>query len=361
VISQPLDAGVPRHVADLISGFGALGMHAAVVCPRESELWEFLSGEEHVTLHAMSAARNPRPADLRSIALVARLARRADVIHAHSSKAGFVGRLGAALAGRGGRCVFTPHAWSYWSAGGAKGAAYRRWERLGARLCARIVALTQTELNDGLAAGVGRPDQYRVVPNGVELERFTAPRKPRAGRILFVGRLAPPKRPDLAVEIIRRVRADHPGAELWIVGDGPQRADVERLVSSAGLDGTVRLLGARRDLPRLLRESACLLLPSDYESCPYAVLEAMAAGVPVVATRVGGVPELVEDGVEGILVPARQPEAAAAAVGRVLADPKAARAMGEAGRRRARERYSLERMVADTVTVYEELLGAARP
>jgi glycosyltransferase involved in cell wall biosynthesis len=222
------------------------------------------------------------------------------------------------------------------------------------------VALTQAELDDGVAAGVGRPDQYRVVPNGVELERFTGNGEPRARRILFVGRLAAQKRPDLAVEIIRRVRADHPDAELWVVGDGPQRADVERLVSSAGLDGAVRLLGgARRDLPGLLRESACLLLPSDYESCPYAVLEAMAAGVPVVATRVGGVPDLLDDGVEGLLVPARQPEAAAAAVGRILADSKLARTMGEAGRTRARERYSLERMVADTMTVYEELLAAA--
>jgi glycosyltransferase involved in cell wall biosynthesis len=360
VISQPLDAGVPRHVGDLVGGLGSLGMHVDVVCPRESELWGFLSAEEHVVLHPMSAARKPAFADLRSILLVARLARRADLIHAHSSKAGFIGRLGAALAGRRGRCVFTPHAWSFWSATGGTGAAYRLWERLGAYLCARIVALTQAELNGGVAAGVGRHDQYRVVPNGVELERFSGVGEPRAGRILFVGRLARQKRPDLAVEIIRRVRADHPDAELWIVGDGPQRADVERLVGSAGLDGAVRLLGARRDLPGLLRESACLLLPSDYESCPYAVLEAMAAGVPVVATRVGGVPELLDDGVEGLLVPARQPEAAAAAVGRILADSKLARTMGEAGRTRARERYSLERMVADTVTVYEELLAAAR-
>jgi glycosyltransferase involved in cell wall biosynthesis len=334
-------------------------MHVDVVSPRESELWEFLSGEEHVTLHPLSAARNPGPADLRSILLVARLARRADLIHAHSSKAGFIGRLGAAMAARRGRCVFTPHAWSFWSATGAKGAAYRRWERLGARLCARIVALTQAELNDGLAAGVGRPDQYRVVPNGIELDRFAAAGDARSRRIIFVGRLARQKRPDLAVEIVRLVRADHPDAELWVVGDGPERAELERLVDSAGLDGAVRLLGARRDLPELLRESACLLLPSDYESCPYAVLEAMAAGVPVVATDVGGVPELLDDGVQGLLVPPRRPDMAAAAVSRILADPELARALGDAGRMRARERYSLERMVTDTVAVYDELLAAA--
>jgi glycosyltransferase involved in cell wall biosynthesis len=119
----------------------------------------------------------------------------------------------------------------------------------------------------------------------------------------------------------------------------------------------VQLLGVRQDLPELLRESACLLLPSDYESCPYAVLEAMAAGVPVVATDVGGVPELLDDGVEGLLVPRRRADMAAAAVSRILADPELARALGEAGRTRARERHSLERMVTETVAVYDELLA----
>jgi len=360
VISQPVDAGVPRHVADLVGALGPLDMLVDVVCPRESELWESLSGKDHVTLHPMSAARNPGPADLRSIVLVARLARRADLIHAHSSKAGFIGRVGAALAGRRGRCIFTPHAWSFWSATGAIGAGYRRWERLGARLCARIIALTEAEQNDGLAARVGRPDQYRVVPNGVEPERFAWARAPGSRRIIFVGRLARQKRPDLAVEVARLVRADHPDAELWLVGEGPERGELERLVDTAGIDGAVRLLGARPDLPELLRDSACLLLPSDYESCPYAVLEAMAAGVPVVATEVGGVPELLDDGVEGLLVPPRRPDMAAAAVSRILANPDLARALGDAGRARARERYSLGRMVADTVAVYDELLTATR-
>lgn len=361
MVAQPVDAGVPRHVADLVSALGPLGFEVAVVCPRESELRESLAGEGHVRLYSMGSARDPRPSDLLSILRIARLARWADVVHAHSSKAGFVGRLGAALAGRRKRAVFTPHAWSFWSAEGVRAGLYRRWERLGARLCARIVALTEAELYGGVEAGVGRRDQYRVVPNGVDLERFAGNGGPEANRILFVGRLARQKRPDLAVEILGLVRNDYPDAELWVVGDGPERSEVERLVAQAGLEDAVRLLGVRRDLPELLQGSACVLLSSDYESCPYAVLEAMAAGVPVVATRVGGVPELLDDGVEGILVPPGRPDRAAAAVGRLFADPERARALGEAGRKRARARYSVERMVADTLAVYDELLPARRP
>jgi glycosyltransferase involved in cell wall biosynthesis len=118
-------------------------------------------------------------------------------------------------------------------------------------------------------------------------------------------------------------------------------------------------MGPREDVPALLSQATCLLLTSDYESCPYTVIEAMAAGVPVVATRVGGVPELVEDGVSGLLVEPGRPESIAVAIGELLADPDRARQLGSAGRRLARERFSVERMVSETVALYEELAEAA--
>jgi glycosyltransferase involved in cell wall biosynthesis len=347
--SQPLSAGVPQHVLDLVEGIDVRAWEVDVACPPASTLWRALAGREGVRLHPLSAARRPTPGDVVSLARLVRLARRADVVHVHSAKAGFVGRLAATLAGRASRCAYTPHAWSFWAAGGVEAAFYVRLERLAARWCRAIVAVSADERNAGLTAGVGRPEQYLVIPNGVDVTRFDGPRDPVPGRLLFLGRLAPQKRPDLAVRALALVE----GAELHLANDGPERAAVERLAAELGVSQRVRFLGYRDDVPALLARAACLVLTSDYEGASLTVLEAMAAGVPVVATRVGGVEEALDGA--GVVVEPGEAAAVAAGVERVLGDPETAAQLGEAGRRRARERFTRERMVAETVALYGEL------
>jgi glycosyltransferase involved in cell wall biosynthesis len=127
-------------------------------------------------------------------------------------------------------------------------------------------------------------------------------------------------------------------------------------VSELGLGDAVRFLGDRADVPELLREASCLLLASDWEACPYSVLEAAAAGVPVVATAVGGVPELVRDGETGLLAPAGDEAALAAALEAVLGDAPRARALGDAGRTEAGRRFAKERMVEELAGLYESLV-----
>jgi glycosyltransferase involved in cell wall biosynthesis len=359
IASQPLDAGVPRHVLDVVSRLDPARYEVDVVCPRRSALWRGLENRRGVRLHPLSPHRKPSPADLLSLVRLVRLARAADLIHAHSAKAGFLGRLAAAVAGKRGVCVFTPHAWSFWAGRAVSGPLYRALERRAAHWCRVIVALSSSEREAGLASGVGRPDQYRVVVNGIDLERFARPPEPVAGRIVALGRLAAQKRPDVAVRAMKDLRTQHPHARLHLAGDGPARGEVEDLVQRLGLGEVVRLEGMREDVPALLSQATCLLLTSDYESCPYTVIEAMAAGVPVVATRVGGVPELVEDGVSGLLVDPGSPEQVAAAIGRLLANPDFARELGDSGRRVAGERFSVERMVRETVALYDELERAA--
>ena len=253
--------------------------------------------------------------------------------------------------------MFTPHGWSFWAADGAEAQLYVGLERLAAHWCRAIVALSGDERDAGLEAGVGRPEQYRVIPNGVPLERFALPRAPVRGRILMVGRLAPPKRPDLAVRALAGVRAKVPQAELHVVGDGPLRPDAERLAAELGVGEAVRFLGYREDVPELLAEAECALLASDYEGCPLAIVEAMAAGVPVAATEAGGVGGLVEPGRTGALGAHGNAEALAAALENVLADPERAAELGAEGRRVAEARLSLERMVERTVALYDELLA----
>ena len=350
--AQPLDGGVARHVVSVVEALPPGRFDVDVACPRESQTWAALEGRPDVRLHPIQAHRHPAPGDVRSWLTLERLAGRANVVHVHSAKAGFLGRLAAFTRGKRAACAFTPHGWSFWAADGAEAALYRRLERLAAHWCGAIVALSDDERSAGLQAGIGRPEQYRVIPNGVSLERFALPRAPVRGRILMVGRLAPPKRPDLALRALALVWERVPEAHLHFVGDGPLRGDSERLAAELGLGEAVSFLGVRDDVPQLLAEAECALLASDYEGCPLAVIEALAAGVPVVATDAGGVRELV-GGTGAVTAP--EAGALAAALEDVLSSPERAAEKGAEGRREAESRLSIDHMVGKLVELYDQL------
>jgi glycosyltransferase involved in cell wall biosynthesis len=352
--AQPPDGGVAHHLVTLVRGLPADRFDVDVACPRGSLAWESLEGTG-VGLHPIESHREPRPGDARSWATLLRLAGEADVIHVHSAKAGFLGRLAAATRGRRRTCLFTPHGWSWWAADGVEARLYLGLERMAAHWCRTIVALSADERDAGLEAGVGDPEQYRVIPNGVPLERFALPRRPVRGRIVMVGRLAPPKRPDLAIRALAGVRERVPEAELQVVGDGPLCEEAEALAADLGLAGAVHFLGNREDVPELLAEAECALLASDYEGSPLAVVEAMAASVAVVATEVGGVGELVRPGATGGVAPKGDADALAEALVEVLADPGHTAALGAEGRRVAELELSLDRMVESLVALYDEV------
>jgi glycosyltransferase involved in cell wall biosynthesis len=359
----PPDGGAARHVVDLALGLDPARYAIDLACLEGSQVWQEVEGAAHVTRHALGGTHGrPGLSDARDLPLLLRLAARADLIHAHSSKAGFLTRLAAALRpGRRQRTIFTPHGWSFWAAH-AERALYLGLERLAARWCRTLVAVSEAERAAGLAARVGRPGQYRVIRNGIDLEAFAGEPQPREGRIVFIGRLRSPKRVDLALEALRQVREAVPAATLDVVGDGPLRAGLEQLAMRLGVGDGVRFLGSRTDLPSLLRDTHCFLLASDSEGCPLSVLEAMAAGVPVVATSVGGVPELVVDGETGSLTRPGDAAELAVALRSVLSSPEQARSLGENGRARARRLFSRERMIGDTSALYDEVVeGAETP
>jgi glycosyltransferase involved in cell wall biosynthesis len=354
-VSWPLAEGVPHHILQVVQSLDAGRYEIDVVCPRTSTLWAGLDSRAGVRLHHVPPARRVSPSDLASWTRLVRLAGKADLIHAHSSKAGLLTRLAARARKRTEVCLFTPHAWSFWAARGVEARVYTLLERLAARWCEAIVVVSDHERSAGLSARIGTAEQYRVVRNGVPLDEFSAQPQPVPGRIVALGRLAPQKRPDLAVKAFAGARTRYPEAELHFVGEGPLHAEVEALIADLGLRGAVKLLGQRAHVPPLLARASCLLLASDYEGCPFSVLEAMAAGVPVVATRVGGVPELVDDGVTGLLAEAGDEEALAGALIELLADPTRAMRMGAAGRERARRDFSADRMVQRITELYEQI------
>ncbi|HJW68035.1 MAG TPA: glycosyltransferase, partial [Candidatus Binatia bacterium] len=141
--AQPLDGGVSRHVVELAQALPA-EIAVEVACPRTSLTWSTLESSG-VRLHEIEAHRKPRPGDARSLGTLVKLAGDADVVHVHSAKAGFVGRLAASLRGKRTACAFTPHGWSWWAADGVEAELYLRLERLAAHWCRTIVALSVEE------------------------------------------------------------------------------------------------------------------------------------------------------------------------------------------------------------------------
>lgn len=207
--------------------------------------------------------------------------------------------------------------------GAAEDAAVRR--------AAAVITLTER-----LAAVVATrvpPGRVHVVPSGMSAAAYPPPAAAAPRGVLFVGRLHRQKGVDT---LVRAVPLLPPGCPVTLAGDGPERGALRRLAAELGVADRVRVTGflPHREVPRLLAAAQVAVLPSRYEELGTALVEAMAAGRPVVASRVGGIPELVRDGVDGLLVPPEDPVALAAAISRLLADPVLAAELGANGRAR---------------------------
>jgi glycosyltransferase involved in cell wall biosynthesis len=174
--------------------------------------------------------------------------------------------------------------------------------------------------------------------------------------LLCVARLVPDKDHDTLLAAFAQLTARHPGAELRLVGSGPRRPDLERKVQELGLAGQVKFLPTTKDVRHLYQKADIFVLSSVAEALPNVILEAMAAGLPVVATRVGGVPEAVASGDTGLLVAPRDTPGLAAALGRLLDEPETRLNMGRRGRERAVAEFSFDAMVRRHEELWAKLL-----
>ena len=293
----------------------------------------------------------PRDVDPLLAARVARAVRRAspDIVHTHLVHADLYG----ALAAR--RLVSTKHNDDPFRAG-----VFRFVERALARRARRVIAITEA-LARFQTERVGIPAAKVVtIPYGLdELPEAWGENPPEdvsdeTPLLLAVSRLEPQKGIDVAIRALAAVRAKHPHAQLVVLGEGSERASLERLADELAVP--VHLPGRVPDVAAWLRRADVLVHPARWEGFGLAVLEAMLAGLPVVATRVSSLPELVADGETGILVPPDDPDAFGAAVSTALAESER---LGSAGRRRARELFSVARMTDATLGVYELALDPA--
>lgn len=223
----------------------------------------------------------------------------------------------------------------------------RQYERLLWPLADHVICNTE-DLREllTLRCRVPRP-RVSAIPNGIDSAFLEAPQgnRPSGPVILSVARLVPDKDHETLIAAFGRIAADFPEAELRLVGDGPLRRHLLRLAEETGFPGRIHFLGSRTDVRNLMYRSTVFVLSSIHEALSNAVIEAMACGLPIVATRVGGLPEVVHHEWNGLLVPPKDPAALAAALARLLSREEERREFGRAGRRLAEEEYSMDTMV----------------
>ena len=230
-------------------------------------------------------------------------------------------------------------------------------QRLGYAAAHRVVANSAAAAGRLAAEGVRRK-KIVIIPNGIDLEPFAAPRPtPGSPVISTVANLRRGKGHDVLLRAAARVLRERSDVRFQLVGDGPLRPQLEGLAAQLGVAGAVSFLGHRPDVAAILRSSTAFAFPSLMEAFPNGVMEAMAAELPVVATGVGGIPELVEHGRNGLLVPAGDDAALAAGLMRVLASPADAARLAGAARLTIEQRYSFTRMVADFEALYERAVA----
>lgn len=373
-IFSRLNVGGPSlHVIHLAVGLAPLGYETRLVIGRESAREGSLldlalaRGVDVVPLPGLG--RDVRLlGDLRALFGLWRLLRRVrpHVVHTHTAKAGVLGRL-AAFAARVPVVVHTYHGHvlrGYFGRGAT--ALIRAVERALGAWSSALVTVSGSVRDDLEELGIAR---VRVVPLGLELDglagelprgalREQAGFAPDAPLVGLVGRLAPIKDAPTFLRAARALLQRRPEVRFSVVGDGEGRPGLESEARALGLSGAVFFHGWRRDLPAVYGDLDVVVNCSRNEGTPVALIEALAARRPVVATAVGGTPDLLGRGAFGTLVPPQDPDALADGIETALLDPGAARARAEAGRAHVLAHHGVPRLLADLDALYRELLAA---
>jgi glycosyltransferase involved in cell wall biosynthesis len=358
--------GVARHLIDLVTGLDPSEYICSLYLSFERpESWRGPLGalrDAGPVLREIPMARVPNPHAVKTLAGWARRDA-VDILHLHSAKAGYLGRLAANSAGI--PAVYTPHAFPFQRTTDALRPLYRLVERKLARRTAKIICVSEGEREEALLAGLPE-EKLIVIPNGIDLARWAPPspeERAAARRALGVtgeeivigalARLVPQKGIDLLVQAAEDLVQDFPNARILIWGDGPQRNSLVALAQRLRLS-RMQFVGETDDPARAYAAMDVFCSPSRWEGCPYAVLEAMACGLPVVASDIAGHADLIVDGESGVLCESELPGPLAGALRITLADEDVRASFGAAARKGV-EAYTIEVMVESTAAVYREV------
>jgi len=377
-VAQVLEAtagGTGQYLMDICLGLPRERFRQSAVISLERDPGFALAAdrlsEAGVAVEIVPMKREISPlADMRALRSLTDLFRRQhfDVIHCHSSKAGFLGRWAARKARSQAAVVYSPHAFAFQM----RVCPRRRWlyvqlERWAGRWTDLLVCTCEGERSLAVENRIVPPERTAVVPNGVDLSRLVVGADGNAFReelgvpaehrlVGSVGALAPQKGHSYLVEAARIVLEELPDTTFLVAGEGPQREKLTAQAQDAGLGERLQLLGQRDDIPRLLASLDLFVLPSLWEGLPYALLEAMAVGVPVVASDITGVTDLVRPGDTGWLAPPADAAALAATIVRALSQVQASAVMAGRARELVATEHTRERMLSALAEVYEGLV-----
>ncbi len=364
---EATEGGTRRHLRDLAMTLdpSEFRLELAVSCLRDPDFRHDLKlyAERGITAHEIPMRRDISPfRDLLSLCRLVSCIRaiRPEVVHAHSSKAGALARIAGMLCGV--PVVYTPHGMPFLMRRRRFiSRFYRLIERFLANWTAVIIAVSDEERQACLTLGYA-PNRVRLIPNGVMPgdERDIVIRNTGVLQIGFFGRLALQKAPDTLLDAAAEVISHMPQTFFTFYGDGDLAPKLSEMIRRMVLSSHVRLAGAygQSDAVSLMRQMDVVAVPSLWEGCPYVVLEAFQAGVPVVAARVGGICDLIVDGANGILTEAGSAESLCDGLLRVLRDA----GLRERLARRGREelgRHTLAAMAAAVAAVYRQAAGGA--
>jgi glycosyltransferase involved in cell wall biosynthesis len=357
LITQAHLGGAQKHLADLMKySSDKYEIHLAIA------YYGYLSdvaNSLNIKVHIIpSLKRNINPInDLKSLIEFISLVRqiKPDLIHAHSSKPGVIARLAGKISKT--PVLFTAHGWGF-----DENAPFVRrmivllFEKFMAPLTTNTICVCQSDYDAAVKLNIFKPDQATVIYNCAE-DINLPPAKPAQDppRLIMVARFNNHQKDQLS--LIDAISQLEHNIHLDFVGTGPDFEQVKAYAASIGVDHQISFLGDRNDVPKLLSESQIFVLATHYEGFPISILEAMRAGLPIVATDVNGIYEQVEDGINGFLVPHQDSPALVTALSKLIESANLRQQLGEMSRKKFLNEFNIERMMTDVHHLYDRTLG----
>jgi glycosyltransferase involved in cell wall biosynthesis len=361
VITRADDVGGAQvHVRDLAAACLARGHEVTVLAGGSGKFFEQLAahGIPHRSIRRLVTPIAPLK-DLPALVEIVRALRelQPDVVAAHTAKAGLLARIACAVLGFS--AVFTPHGWAITNRiSRRQGKLFRLVEAFASVVTSRVINVCEFEAQLAMTHRVAPASKLEVVHNGIpdieeDLRADTTRQPPR---LVMIARMAKPK--DHATLLAALSRLKHLPWSLDLCGDGPLQGQIKAQAAQLGIQNRVRFLGFRGDTAALLQHAQIFVLASRFEAFPYTILEGMRAGLPVVASSVGGIPEAVVPGRTGLLAPVGDVDALAGHLASLIVDPELRKKLGDGGRERYLGHFTFSNMLEKTLRIYQEIVSA---
>lgn len=349
--------GAQMHVLDLTIMLQKCGHDVTILVGGDGPFIQLLNryGIKYKLLHHLIRSIHPIrdwAATMEIYSLLKQL--KPDIVATHSSKAGWLGRIAGKMLGI--PTLFTAHGWSF-----AEGVPRRQrqiylWaEKLAARLAARIITVSNHDLELAMRCKVASAERLVAIHNGIpDMENSLSDPQGNPPRLVMVARFEEQKDHPTLFQALAHLRDS--SWQMDLIGDGPLRPQAEAMVRELQLEHKIRFLGECKEVPRLLTHAQAFVLISNWEGFPISILEAMRAGLPVIASDVGGVCESVVDGVNGFLIPRGDAILLSVRIKQLIDDPELRAQLGSAGRSLFEEKFTAEQMNDKILSLYESVI-----